>query len=105
MRKPPLRQGMVNGLVFEVVQTLEAVKAHAEIIADVTQSDLAKAYEAAFQIAIQGGGAENHIRSRYEGMNCAEIAETLANQPPRPATPTPASPPSAPKLTEAGEKV
>jgi hypothetical protein len=81
MKKPPLRQGMVNGLVFEVVQTLEAVKAHAEIIADVTQSDRAKAYEAAFQIAIQGGGAEDHIRSRYEGLNCAEIAETLANQP------------------------
>ena len=104
MKKPPLRQGMVNGLVHEVVQTLVAVQTHAKIIADVTQSDPAKAYEAAFKIAIQGGGAEDHIRSRYEGLNCAEIAETLANQPTQPVAPAPASPPSAPKLTEPTDK-
>ena len=104
MKKPPLRQGMVNGLVHEVVQTLVAVQTHAEIIAEVTQSDPAKAYEAAFKIAIEGGGAEDHIRSRYEDLNCAEIAETLASQPSRPETPAPASQPSAPKPTESVEK-
>ncbi|WP_193395406.1 hypothetical protein [Pseudomonas syringae] len=100
MKKTPLRQGMVSGLVSEVVEGLKAVRDNAEIIAEITEADPAKAYKAAFQIAIEGGGAEEHIRSRYEGLNCTEIAETLASKPSQPATPAPATPASPPKVTD-----
>ncbi|MBJ9976913.1 hypothetical protein IAE35_10725 [Pseudomonas sp. S75] len=100
MRKPPLRQGMVNGLVSEVVDGLKAVRDNAKIIAKITEADPAKAFEAAFEIAIEGGGAEEQVRSRYEGLNCAEIAETLASKPSQPTTPAPATPASPPKVTD-----
>lgn len=82
MKKTPLRQGMVNGIVSEVISGLETVREHAEVIMRVTECDRAKAYDAAFEIAIEGGEAANAVRTRYENMNCAEIASLLAEQPP-----------------------
>lgn len=80
MRKS-LRQGMAEGIATEVVDGISAVRTNAHVIARITGCDLGKAYEAASELAVEGGEARAQVLGRYGHLNCAEIASTLANRP------------------------